>query len=118
MFCPKCRAEYRPGFTECADCGVPLVWELPPLPEPEEADLELVTILEAHDPGLLAVVKSLLDGAGIPFLVKGERLQNLFIPGGPGGIVGPAEVQVSPKDAEAARELLETLPEEADGTAE
>jgi len=25
MFCPKCNAEYRPGFTECADCHVALV---------------------------------------------------------------------------------------------
>ena len=25
MICPKCRAEYRRGFTECADCGVALV---------------------------------------------------------------------------------------------
>ena len=29
MFCPECRAEYRPGFTRCADCGVDLVQELP-----------------------------------------------------------------------------------------
>jgi hypothetical protein len=25
MICPKCKAEYRRGFTECADCGVALV---------------------------------------------------------------------------------------------
>jgi hypothetical protein len=25
MWCPKCGAEYRPGFTACADCRVPLV---------------------------------------------------------------------------------------------
>jgi hypothetical protein len=25
MFCPVCKSEYRPGFTECSDCGVPLV---------------------------------------------------------------------------------------------
>jgi hypothetical protein len=25
MICPRCRAEYRRGFTECADCGVALV---------------------------------------------------------------------------------------------
>lgn len=29
MFCPECRAEYRPGFTRCSDCGVDLVHELP-----------------------------------------------------------------------------------------
>jgi hypothetical protein len=29
MFCPECKAEYRPGFTRCADCDVDLVWELP-----------------------------------------------------------------------------------------
>ncbi|MDP9341770.1 MAG: hypothetical protein M3Q23_06635 [Actinomycetota bacterium] len=23
--CPRCGTEYRPGFTECADCHVPLV---------------------------------------------------------------------------------------------
>ena len=33
MFCPKCRAEYREGFTVCADCGVPLVETLPASPE-------------------------------------------------------------------------------------
>ncbi|HEY6128400.1 MAG TPA: hypothetical protein VIW23_09485 [Candidatus Acidoferrum sp.] len=25
MICPQCKAEYRQGFTVCADCGVPLV---------------------------------------------------------------------------------------------
>jgi hypothetical protein len=29
MFCPLCKAEYRPGFTRCADCEVDLVYELP-----------------------------------------------------------------------------------------
>ena len=29
MFCPECRAEYRPGFSQCADCDVDLVQELP-----------------------------------------------------------------------------------------
>jgi len=28
MFCPQCRAEYRSGFTRCADCGVELVEEV------------------------------------------------------------------------------------------
>jgi hypothetical protein len=29
MFCPECKAEYRPGFTRCADCDVDLVANLP-----------------------------------------------------------------------------------------
>lgn len=29
MFCPECKAEYRQGFTHCADCDVELVAELP-----------------------------------------------------------------------------------------
>ena len=28
MFCPQCKAEYRQGFTRCADCDVDLVHEL------------------------------------------------------------------------------------------
>jgi hypothetical protein len=29
MICPGCRAEYRQGFTSCADCGAELVEVLP-----------------------------------------------------------------------------------------
>src|SRR5712691_3235216 len=25
MYCPQCKAEYRPGFTHCTDCDVELV---------------------------------------------------------------------------------------------
>jgi hypothetical protein len=28
MFCPECKAEYRAGFTRCADCDVDLVADL------------------------------------------------------------------------------------------
>jgi hypothetical protein len=29
MYCPVCKAEYRPGFTHCSDCDVDLVTQLP-----------------------------------------------------------------------------------------
>lgn len=38
-WCPKCKAEYREGFTECSSCHVPLVDELPEeneVPEQEQ----------------------------------------------------------------------------------
>ena len=28
MFCPQCKAEYRPGYRRCADCDIDLVDEL------------------------------------------------------------------------------------------
>jgi hypothetical protein len=34
-WCPKCGAEYREGFSECADCGVALV-DAPPEPKAPE----------------------------------------------------------------------------------
>src|SRR5467141_2463274 len=38
MFCPNCRAEFRPGFARCSDCGVTLVEILPP-PNPLDTEL-------------------------------------------------------------------------------
>ena len=38
MFCPNCRAEYRPGFARCSDCEVELVEILPP-PNPQDPEL-------------------------------------------------------------------------------
>jgi hypothetical protein len=37
MYCPSCRAEYRPAFEKCSDCGVDLVEELP-LPSPQDPE--------------------------------------------------------------------------------
>ena len=108
MFCPECRDEYRPGFTRCEDCGVDLVEKLPDPVEPPSA--ELVTVLETGDPGLIAVAKSVFDGAGIPYIARNERLQNLFgwgtIGTGYNVAMGPILLQVLPQDAEAARQLL------------
>lgn len=42
MFCPQCKAEYRAGFTRCADCDVDLVHELPAAEEPAHAPQEIV----------------------------------------------------------------------------
>jgi hypothetical protein len=104
VYCPHCRAEYRPGFTECADCGIPLVYERPPGPEhpPGDEPLDLVTVLRTSEPIHLAVAKSILAAAGVPFVVKNEETTTLR----PLPMAFPAEVQVRREDAERAGELL------------
>ena len=128
MYCPKCHAEYIPGFTRCADCNVALVEELPARPkrarEAKPADpprpdlppcdeLELVTVLVSGDPGLIAVAKSLLGAAEIPFAVQGDGVQDLVgigrITNAFNVMTGPAKLQVAAQDADDARELLADL---------
>ena len=104
MFCPKCGTEYRPGFTECADCKVPLVKE-PPAPPAEEPPLDLVTVFSTADPGLLSVAETLLDGAGIPYEERGEELEHVIIP----PIVLPVEIRVPMDKADEAQEILREL---------
>lgn len=69
MYCPKCRVEYRPGFTQCFDCQVALVPELPPEPQPPS---EWTPVLETNDPLLIGLAKAALDDAGIPYLDNSE----------------------------------------------
>lgn len=111
MYCPECRTEYREGFTECADCGVPLVSELPP--EPVETNQELVTVMEASDEAVTTMAESLLREANIEYLIKGDEIQDLIGAGrlgmGFNPVTGYAQIQVMPADEEAAREILADL---------
>jgi putative signal transducing protein len=71
-----------------------------------------VTVLETSDQGLIAVAKSLLEEADIPFFAKGEGIQDLIGGGRIGAfniLAGPIQLQVSADDADEARELLKTL---------
>lgn len=109
MFCPKCKSEYVEGIKECKDCMVPLVEMLPSGKKDLKPRGELVTVLSTMDAGLIAVAKSILEGAGIRFFVKGENLQNLFGLGSIGynPISRDVKIQVSRADEEVARALLE-----------
>jgi hypothetical protein len=76
------------------------------------SEVTLEPVLRTADAGLIPLAKSLLEGEGIEYLVRGENLQDLFGAGRLGGynyITGPAEFLVHPHDAERARTLLEGL---------
>lgn len=119
MICPKCGSEYRPGFFQCADCGIALVSSVndslspmnfvPSSPEAENEDLDLVTVFKSGDPLLVAMARSLLESAGIPFAASGESMQDLFGKYSP--IVSPVEFQVNREDSKDAALLLKDLEE-------
>src|SRR5262245_15758373 len=74
---------------------------------------KFITILATGDRGQIAFAKSLLDDAGIPYVVKGEGVQDLFGMGRLGAsynfITGPAEIQVHVNYEDEARELLDKI---------
>lgn len=100
MFCPECRAEYREGFTECSDCKVPLVRELPP--EPKREYIEFVTVFSGQNPALIAIAKSILESAEIQYHTHDEGASYAY----PGVSV---QIQVAKSDEQEAIKLLEDL---------
>ena len=112
MICPKCGAEYQPGFTRCSDCLVDLVepGELPEATtEPAErgpaALTDPVCVYRSTQRGRLPLAESLLRSAGIAFVTSGEHVQQIT------GldVFGPAELYVSAADADDARAVLADL---------
>lgn len=110
MFCPQCKAEYRPGYRRCADCDIDLVDELP---SAEGEDLAQRTRL--NDPRTIWIGDSETDcvsqclplkEAGIPYEVSQfvkDRRQRMQV-------IWRYELAVSREDEHRAKELLE-LPE-------
>ena len=121
MFCPKCGAEYRPGYSRCADCDVYLVdrpEKTRSVPDPHR---ELVAVFKTTDSILLPVVKSLLDSAGIEYVAQGEEALGV-LPLGPAGSkvvraswAWGATIHVAKEDEASVKELLAALDEDFEG---
>ena len=113
MFCPECRSEYRPAFSECASCGVRLVDVLPEETSTGDPDLQLVTVFETSDVALIAMARSILESAEIPFIVSNEAMQDYIgwgrFPGPMNLATGPVRIQVAEGDEEDAERLLSEL---------
>jgi hypothetical protein len=111
MQCQNCGARLREGADHCPACGITL---LQASPEPtREGEVELVNVFETRDPGLILVIKSLLDGEEIDYLVRGDPGENPLAWRHTGGLFGigvkPAVVVVRAEDAERVRALLESM---------
>lgn len=79
-------------------------------------DYAFVTVLTTGNQVTVAIAKSILEGAGITYVIKNENLQDLFALGrlgtGFNPLVGPMEIQVHADSIEEAVDLLEDLREE------
>lgn len=101
MFCPKCRAEYREGFSVCSDCEIDLVEVLPEEEGPKFIDFK--EVLATYNPGDVALLKSLLESEGIQYFFKGED----FMCGRP--IADPARLMIRVDQVEEATQLLKNV---------
>jgi hypothetical protein len=112
MWCSTCRGEFVDEVTTCPDCGTPLASELP---EGEESDEPFVKAFRSADTSLLPVIKSVLSGAGIPYVVQGDEAQSLYpfgsLGGGSDGRLLGAIVLVPESRLEAAEAVLAELDE-------
>jgi hypothetical protein len=100
--------EYRDGFTECADCHVPLAAGLPPAPQRVEHNVELVTVLATSDPFLVSLAKATLEDAGIEYVEAGDDADERLLTAMPvGGHATQFQVEAA-REAEA-RAALEPL---------
>jgi hypothetical protein len=69
MFCPKCRMEYREGYTVCKECNEKLVEELPlesqePLAKQASRSSSLIVIFETN-------IEKWLKAGGIIYIFLG-----------------------------------------------
>jgi putative signal transducing protein len=106
MFCPDCRAEYRPGFTHCVDCDVDLVELLPErhAPEPGPEETGPVIVFVTSDAFEAALVKSCLEASGVEVCLFDEnisRIQPFYA-----ALIGGIRVAVARDQEELAREVL------------
>jgi hypothetical protein len=78
-------------------------------------DLDLRVVLATSDLGEIALAEGILEGAEIPYLARGEGIQDLFglgrlVPVNP--ITGPVSIEVAAENELRARELLAGLRED------
>jgi hypothetical protein len=140
MFCPnnECpdfldtglRSEYRQEIFRCPFCETALVPDPPAVEVPDDDNLPakprvgddetMEPVIESTDLTEIAVIKSVLDGAGIPYLTQGENrfgaFRGSFVSG---SILSPGSrgviFTVPSRMAEKVRALLEEFEEDPDG---
>ncbi len=75
MYCPKCGYEYQEGFSECADCKIPL--KAGSLPEINPTSVKFKEVTSNLRQDEIGIIKSILDARGIVYSVQGETFGSM-----------------------------------------
>jgi hypothetical protein len=79
MFCPRCNAEYRVGFTRCDECGVPLIYRLPiERHHSLESEAELVVVGTYNNKLDADLAKMALEAAGIDSMFRTDGVSQIY----------------------------------------
>ena len=118
MFCPSCKAEFRPGITRCRDCDIELVEATARVPSDDSSSEGNLVLLWSGDD--LALHESLLEelkAAGVPYFDRpiGNYSLRAFpnrwplrLPASGMPLFG-FEVSVLSSDSERAKVILERV---------
>lgn len=101
-FCPQCGYEYLPQVSECPDCRIPLEVSRPE-PESEAEPEPWAVVYETMEWGQALLVRSLLEGCGLPAVVGNQPVAQAPFPLVGGGF----QIQVPSEWTETARDLLQ-----------
>ncbi len=105
MFCPNCKAEYRFGFTECSDCGVPLVENLAdasPFSSESENTEAAEVLWTGTDSSALSAIAEVLDAVHISYHKTSREVGPL-----PGLSKPVYAILIHARDRDAARAALD-----------
>ena len=110
MICPKCRSEFIEGVTNCPDCQIPLVYQIPEI-IPETLDdgknYNYVFVYTPISSQEVALIRMIMEREGIPYFIKNEPLHKTII----FSIRGPGEMQLYVAE-EFAEDTMNLLKEE------
>lgn len=107
MFCPKCKSEFREGFTRCSKCKIDLVVKIEEKMQdndPFNIEEDLVTITSFSQVIDAYLVRSKLESEGIACVIQNENILSLnwLLSNAIGGV----QLLVQKSDIIRAQELL------------
>jgi hypothetical protein len=111
--CPFCGDQVESGAVQCPRCGIAIEWQggEPHFDDPGDS----VTLIKLFDPAQQALIESLLQAAGVEYVIQGDVMQDVMglgrLAGGYNQIFGPPVIKVPKAALEAAREAIASATE-------